>query len=94
MVIVDIVSCIYFLIFQFQEIITDKKIEGGCSKRRPDIMIDIGFQIIIVEIDENQDNNYDCSCEYKRIMELSQDVGFHPIVFIRFNPDGYKINGI
>jgi len=26
-----------------------------------------------------------------RLMELSQDVGFRPIVFIRFNQDGYKI---
>jgi hypothetical protein len=25
-------------------------------------------------------------------MELSQDVGFRPIIFIRFNPDSYKIN--
>ena len=74
------------------DIITDKRIEGGCSKRRPDIMIDVGFQIIIVEIDENQHNDYDCSCENKRLMELSQDVGFRPIVFIRFNPDGYNIN--
>jgi len=73
------------------DIITDKKIEGGCSKRRPDIMIDVGFHIIIVEIDENQHNNYDCSCENKRLMQLSQDVGFRPIVFIRFNPDSYKI---
>jgi hypothetical protein len=73
------------------DIITDKKIEGGCSKRRPDIMIDLGFHIIIVEIDENQHNNYDCSCENKRLMQLSQDVGFRPIVFIRFNPDSYKI---
>ena len=74
------------------DIITDKRIEGGCSKRRPDIIIDIGFQIIIVEIDENQHCDYDCSCENKRLMELSQDVGFRPIVFIRFNPDNYKIN--
>jgi hypothetical protein len=74
------------------DIITDKKIEGGCSKRRPDILIDVGFQIIIVEIDENQHTNYDCSCENKRLMELSLDVGFRPIVFIRFNPDNYKIN--
>ena len=74
------------------DIITDKRIDGGCSKRRPDILIDVGFQIIIVEIDENQHNQYDCSCENKRLMELSQDVGFRPIVFIRFNPDGYKIN--
>ena len=79
---------------QFKEIdiIADKQIHGGCSKRRPDILIDLGHQIIIVEIDENQHINYDCSCENKRIMELSQDVGHRPIIFIRFNPDDYKIN--
>ena len=68
---------------------TDKKIDGGCSKRRPDLLLDLGYQIIIIEIDENQHINYDCSCENKRIMELSQDLGHRPIVFIRFNPDNY-----
>ena len=72
--------------------INDKKIENGCSKRRPDILLDLGYQIIIIEIDENQHKNYDCSCENKRIMELSQDLQFRPIIFIRFNPDEYKIN--
>ena len=71
----------------------DKKIDGGCSKRRPDLLLDLGYQIIIVEIDENQHIDYDCSCENKRIMELSQDLGYIPIVFIRFNPDDYKIDG-
>ena len=70
--------------------IADKRISGGCSKRRPDLLLDIGNQILIVEIDENQHIDYDCSCENKRIMELSQDVGHRPIVFIRFNPDDYK----
>ena len=67
----------------------DKTIQDGCSRRRPDLICDLGYQIIIVEIDENQHNKYDCSCENKRIMELSQDVGHRPIVFIRFNPDDY-----
>jgi hypothetical protein len=67
----------------------DKKIEDGCSKRRPDLMCDLGYQVIIIEIDENQHTNYDCSCENKRIMQLSQDIGYRPIVFIRFNPDEY-----
>ena len=67
----------------------DKKVEDGCSKRRPDLMCDLGYQVIIVEIDETQHINYDCSCENKRIMLLSQDVGHRPIVFIRFNPDDY-----
>jgi hypothetical protein len=72
------------------DIVTDKQIQGGCSRRRPDIFIDLGYQIIIVEIDENQHTDYDCSCENKRIMELSQDVGHRPIIFIRFNPDDYE----
>jgi hypothetical protein len=70
----------------------DKKIQDGCSKRRPDLLLDLGYQIIIVEIDENQHINYDCSCENKRIMELSQDLGHRPIIFIRFNPDDYLFN--
>jgi hypothetical protein len=73
--------------------IADKIIHGGCSKRRPDLLLDLGYQIVIVEVDENQHIDYDCSCENKRIMELSQDLGHRPIVFIRFNPDDYDKNG-
>ena len=70
----------------------DKQIQDGCSRRRPDLFMDFGYQILIVEIDENQhtgENYGDCSCENKRMMLLSQDVGHRPIVFIRFNPDDY-----
>jgi len=67
----------------------DKTISGGCSLRRPDLLLDLGYQVLIIEIDENQHQSYDCSCENKRIMELSQDVEHRPIVFIRFNPDDY-----
>jgi hypothetical protein len=74
--------------------ISDKTVQNGCSKRRPDLLLDLGYQILIVEIDENQHTDYDCSCQNKRIMELSQDVGHRPIVFIRFNPDDYIENGI
>ena len=74
--------------------IADKIISGGCSKRRPDLLLDLFYQIIIIEIDENQHTDYDCSCQNKRIMELSQDLGHRPIVFIRFNPDDYEQNGI
>jgi hypothetical protein len=68
---------------------TDKKVQDGCSRRRPDLLLDLGYQVIIIEIDENQHTDYDCTCENKRTMELSQDVGHRPIVFIRFNPDDY-----
>ena len=69
--------------------IHDKRVEDGCSKRRPDLLLDLGSHIIIVEIDENKHSEYECSCENKRIMEISQDVYHRPIVFIRFNPDKY-----
>ena len=73
--------------------ISDKKIQDGCSKRRPDLLLDLGSHIIIVEIDENKHTDYDCSCEHKRLMELSKDLHHRPIIFIRFNPDDYEENG-
>ena len=74
--------------------VSDRVISGGCSKRRPDLLLDLGYQIIIIEVDENQHDSYDCSCENKRIMQLSQDLGHRPIIFIRFNPDDYTNNGV
>jgi hypothetical protein len=84
-------SVVDFILREFTDktIITDKRIEDGCSRRRPDVYIDMGDYLVIVEVDENQHIKYDCSCENKRIMELSLDVGHRPIVFIRFNPDEY-----
>ena len=73
--------------------IADKRVSDGCSKRRPDLLLDLGYQVLVIEIDENQHIDYDCSCENKRIMLLSQDLDHRPIVFIRFNPDGYNKNG-
>jgi len=71
------------------EWITDKRVKDGCSRRRPDLLLDLGYQVLDIETDENKHTDYDCSCENKRLMELSQDVGHRPIVFIRFNPDDY-----
>ena len=65
---------------------------GGCSRRRPDFMFDCIKHIIIIECDENQHKNYDATCEEQRNHELFTDLGDRPIVFIRFNPDGYKDN--
>ena len=70
--------------------ICDKRIQDGCSKRRPDLMLDLGYQVIIIEVDENQHIYYDCSCENRRLMELSNDIKYRKLIFIRFNPDSYK----
>jgi len=69
--------------------VSDKKVQDGCSRRRPDLLLDMGTHIIIVEVDENKHTDYECSCEHKRLMELSQDLQHRPIIFIRFNPDDY-----
>jgi hypothetical protein len=70
--------------------ITDRKIQDGCSRKRPDLLLDLGYQVIIIEIDENQHQEYDSSCENKRLMELSQDIDHRPLLVIRFNPDEYS----
>ena len=71
-------------------IIQDKIISNGCSKRRPDGLIKLNDYNIIIEIDENQHNDY--SCENKRLMEIFKDLGNSPLTIIRFNPDAYKLD--
>lgn len=73
--------------FSDVELITDKVVQGGCSKKRPDVFIECFTHSIIVEIDEDQHSDY--TCENKRMMEIFEDLGNRPIVFIRFNPDAY-----
>jgi hypothetical protein len=75
--------------FENYDWIHDKKIVDGCSSKRPDILLDLGYQVLVIEIDENQHETYDSSCENKRLMLLCQDVNYRPVIFIRFNPDGY-----
>jgi hypothetical protein len=80
-----------FLKSQFQDTLTmrfDKMVEGGCSRKRPDVFIDFGCHCLIIEVDEHQHASY--SCEEKRMVDLYEDVGFRKIVFLRFNPDRYK----
>ena len=77
------------LIEHFKDQITmifDKKM--GCSRKRPDVCIDFGSHCLMIEIDENRHVNY--TCEEKRMVDLYEDIGFRKIVFLRFNPDGYK----
>jgi len=81
--------------FKDKNWINDKKIYEGCSKKRPDILLDLGYNILIIEIDENQHTTYENICENKGLMEISQDLGHRPIIFIRFNPDSYiDVNGV
>ena len=79
--------------FQNEEVIFDRTV-GGCSRRRPDAFIDKLTHIIIIECDENQHSGKEyTNCDTKRIMELFQDFGNRPMIFIRFNPDSYTDKG-
>lgn len=70
--------------------IFDKKVDGGCSRRKPDVLIDLLTHVLIIECDERQHKDVSYSCENKRTMELFEDFGNRPIVFLRFNPDSYN----
>jgi hypothetical protein len=78
--------------------VCDKEVEGGCSKKRPDMCLDCGDFIIIVEIDEYQHkqetDGYSSTCEEARLNGLYGDFGCRKLVFIRFNPDGYMSDGV
>jgi hypothetical protein len=77
---------------EFKEMnwIWDKRIQDGCSKRRPDLLLDLGSHVLIIEIDEHAHSDYNCSCESVRLQEISQDLSFRPLIIVRFNPDGYE----
>lgn len=60
------------------------------SGRRPDVLIKFEKYSLIVEIDEFQHKSYTEECEIIRNNNLVSDLGYKPLVMIRFNPDKYK----
>ena len=75
------------------EIMVFDKTVGGCSLRRPDVYIDKYTHVLIIECDENQHSGKEyTNCDTKRTMEIFQDFGNRPLVYIRFNPDSYINN--
>jgi hypothetical protein len=75
--------------FPDYEWIEDKQINGGFSACRPDLLLELKHQFLIIEIDENQHAAYNCYCDNNRTVALAKDIRTKPVVFIRFNPDGY-----
>ena len=59
----------------------------GCSKKRPDVYFELNKHCVIVEIDENQHNNYKDSCECARVNEIVNGIGGKSVIIIRYNPD-------
>jgi hypothetical protein len=55
----------------------DKRVKNGSSLRRPDVLLQLKNQVLIIEIDENQHQKYDCSCDNKRLVQLLLDINPH-----------------
>lgn len=77
----------------------DEVIDSTCTKRRPDFVYHCGTFVIIVEVDEGQHKSYtNCGnteeekkrAENRRMVEISQIFQGIPVVWIRYNPDGFK----
>jgi hypothetical protein len=68
----------------------NKQIPNSCGiKHRPDISLDLGDHIIVIEIDEGQHRAYDTTCEISRTNRIVEAFGYISTSFIRFNPDAY-----
>ncbi len=62
-------------------------------RRRPDIWKEYPNFIFIIEIDEAQHKAYKLEDEIKRAADMKLLANGKPIRMIRFNPDGYKLQG-
>ncbi|SOB74044.1 hypothetical protein BQ9231_00161 [Cedratvirus lausannensis] len=71
----------------------DAIIDGACSRKRPDFILDYGLFKVCLEIDEHQHKGYPEECELSRMGAIHQDLGGIDVLFIRFNPDCYKHQG-
>jgi len=73
--------------------IQDKRVNGGCSLRRPDFLFELFTHTVIVECDENDHKDYSTTCEIAKLNETFTDLADladRPMILIRFNPDNYE----
>ena len=95
-----------FLEYNSIKFVYDRTLKDSCGNvERPDFLIDQGTFYIIVEVDEHQHKTYQCSqtcecpdahyrhckCQQGRMLELTQ-LAQKPCVWLRYNPDTFKIN--
>ena len=83
--------------------IDDRIIDNSCVKRRPDRVYDCGSFFVIVEVDENQHSGYNNGCSFvdkktqedRRMVQIWEALsnGMMPVIFLRFNPDNFRVGG-
>ena len=73
----------------------DKRLDDGiCGNERPDFLFESKSKghFVVLEVDEHQHYGRPEQCECIRMVNISQSIGA-PTIFIRYNPDSFKING-
>ncbi len=79
-------------IYGKQLFIADREKKCTPFNRFIDAQTEFDNCILAIEVDENQHKYYDPMDEELRIMQIYQDAGKN-LIFIRFNPDKYVVNG-
>ncbi len=65
--------------------------DAACSlKTRPDFIWDCGTHVVILEVDEEQHKRKQYDCDDIRMININENL-MRPTVFIRYNPDPFKI---
>jgi hypothetical protein len=64
-----------------------------CGKYRPDFVYEWDEGVLILEYDEFQHKDLIKRCELVRQAEVSMGFGGKPIMWFRFNPDAFKVEG-
>jgi len=82
-----------YLLVHYPNLTWNSSIGFECGNFRPDILIDCKTHFIVVEVDENQHKGYLNECEQSRMSNITFALGL-PVVFVRFNPDSWKMNHI
>jgi hypothetical protein len=83
---------------QKMDFIHNKSVGAECGSYRPDLLFDTGTHFVVVEIDEEQHKSVTDNSRYGNICERVRENNIFialglPTVFIRYNPDSYKIDG-
>jgi hypothetical protein len=84
------------------KIIDDRTINTICNFYRPDRIYDCGSHLVIIEIDERQHKNKTfCESLYRNLNHSEETRMYHiqsaagiPCIFLRFNPDNFRVNNI
>mgnify|MGYP006140514913 CR=1 FL=1 len=66
---------------------------GGKNSEEKEFGYDFGTHKLYIEVDENQHKSYCELGEINRMKNIYMDDGGIPVIFIRYNPDNYKIDG-